>query len=111
MAELARLGRVSRARITQVMDLLMLAPEIQDEVLTGGVEVPLKMLLRVGAAAAWEEQRTRWRLGAVTGPHQHWTNHRTGSHDVQSESAEGLGGNHALLRNANVEEQSCSDLE
>src|SRR5436190_10095545 len=30
LAELARLGRVSRARITQVMDLLMLAPEIQD---------------------------------------------------------------------------------
>lgn len=33
MAELARLGRVSRARITQIMDLLMLAPEIQEEVL------------------------------------------------------------------------------
>jgi hypothetical protein len=26
MADLARLGRVSRARITQIMDLLMLAP-------------------------------------------------------------------------------------
>ena len=35
MAELARLGRVSRARITQIMDLLMLAPEIQEEVLVG----------------------------------------------------------------------------
>ena len=35
MAELARLGRVSRARVTQVMDLLMLAPEIQEEVLAG----------------------------------------------------------------------------
>jgi hypothetical protein len=32
MAELARLGRVSRARITQIMDLLMLAPEIQEEI-------------------------------------------------------------------------------
>jgi hypothetical protein len=29
MAELARLGRVSRARITQIMDLLMLAPRIR----------------------------------------------------------------------------------
>jgi hypothetical protein len=28
MAELARLGRVSRARITQIMDLLMLAPDM-----------------------------------------------------------------------------------
>ena len=35
MAELARLGRVSRARITQIMDLLMLAPEIQVELLLG----------------------------------------------------------------------------
>src|SRR5581483_12283595 len=35
MAELARLGRVSRARITQIMDLLMLAPEIQEEILSG----------------------------------------------------------------------------
>jgi len=33
--ELARLGRVSRARITQIMGLLMLAPEIQEEVLFG----------------------------------------------------------------------------
>jgi len=28
MGELARLGRVSRARITQIMDLLMLAPDM-----------------------------------------------------------------------------------
>ena len=28
MAELAHLGRVSRARITQIMDLLMLAPDM-----------------------------------------------------------------------------------
>ena len=60
MAELARLGRVSRARITQVMDLLMLAPDIQEEVLSGGVDVPLRALLLVCAAAAWEEQREGW---------------------------------------------------
>ena len=33
MVELARLGRLSRARITHMMDLLMLAPEIQEEIL------------------------------------------------------------------------------
>ena len=38
MAELARLGRVSRARITQIMDLLMLAPEIQEQVLCSSLE-------------------------------------------------------------------------
>jgi hypothetical protein len=32
-AELARLGRVTRARITQIMKLLLLAPEIQEQIL------------------------------------------------------------------------------
>lgn len=32
-AELARLGQVTRARITQIMNLLNLAPEIQEEIL------------------------------------------------------------------------------
>jgi hypothetical protein len=32
-AELARLGHVSRARVTQILDLLQLAPDIQEAVL------------------------------------------------------------------------------
>lgn len=32
-AELARLGRVSRARLSQIMNLLNLAPDIQDQLL------------------------------------------------------------------------------
>ena len=32
-AELARLGRVSRARLTQIMNLLWLAPDIQEAIL------------------------------------------------------------------------------
>ncbi|MFT3883624.1 MAG: hypothetical protein QM703_28745 [Gemmatales bacterium] len=32
-AELARLGQVSRARITQIMNLLLLAPDIYEEIL------------------------------------------------------------------------------
>src|ERR1035437_129673 len=32
-AELARLGRVTRARITQIMKLLDLAPDIQEQIL------------------------------------------------------------------------------
>jgi hypothetical protein len=32
-AELARLGHVSRARVTQIMNLLMLAPDIQEQIL------------------------------------------------------------------------------
>lgn len=32
-AELAQLGNVSRARVTQIMNLLMLAPDIQEDLL------------------------------------------------------------------------------
>jgi len=32
-AELARLGHVTRARVTQIMNLLMLAPDIQEKIL------------------------------------------------------------------------------
>ena len=32
-AQLARLGRVSRARLTQIMNLTLLAPDIQEELL------------------------------------------------------------------------------
>jgi hypothetical protein len=59
MAELARLGRVSRARVTQIMDLLMLAPEIQEEVLLGGVDLPLRELLAVVRHVEWKRQRAR----------------------------------------------------
>ena len=34
-AELARLGQVSRARVTQIMNLLSLAPDIQQQILVG----------------------------------------------------------------------------
>ena len=60
MAELARLGRVSRARITQIMDLLMLAPEIQEEVLLGTDEMGLRDLMPLCRRAVWSEQRARW---------------------------------------------------
>lgn len=32
-AELSRLGRVTRARMTQIMKLLLLAPDIQEQIL------------------------------------------------------------------------------
>ena len=60
MAELARLGRVSRARITQIMDLLMLAPEIQEAVLCGDTAATLREVLPIAGRAAWSEQQSRW---------------------------------------------------
>ena len=66
MAELARLGRVSRARITQIMDLLMLAPEIQEEILFRTKPLPLRDLMRLARAGRWVDQRAVWRLPKAT---------------------------------------------
>jgi hypothetical protein len=65
-AELARLGRVSRARMTQIMNLLNLAPDIQDGVLNLasaqlGREVASERDLRpIAAVADWKRQRRMW---------------------------------------------------
>jgi hypothetical protein len=58
-ADLARLGRVSRARMTQIMKLLHLAPDIQEQIL---FLPPIKRLnernLRhVVSQIGWEDQR------------------------------------------------------
>ena len=57
MAELARLGRVSRARISQIMDLLMLAPDIQEEVLAGMVDASPRDFQPIARLANWADQR------------------------------------------------------
>jgi hypothetical protein len=58
-AELARLGRVTRARITQIMKLLLLAPDLQEQILflphTQGLnERNLRSIVR---QIDWNEQR------------------------------------------------------
>lgn len=66
-AELARLGQVTRARVTQLMNLLMLAPDIQEEILhlprvTGGRDpIHLRMLQPIALVADWRKQRQMWR--------------------------------------------------
>ena len=65
-AELARLGNVTRARVTQIMNLLMLAPAIQEELLflprqdQGRGEVCLRDLQRVAGVVEWAEQACLW---------------------------------------------------
>ena len=59
-AELARLGHVTRARVTQIMNLLNLAPEIQEYLLflaADGQEVTERDLRRVAAEVRWDRQR------------------------------------------------------
>jgi hypothetical protein len=65
-AELARLGRVTRARLTQIMNLLALAPDIQEAVLLlspvagGRGNVTERQLRAVVALANWRKQRAMW---------------------------------------------------
>src|SRR5216684_1611960 len=62
--ELAHLGQVSAARITQVMNLLHLAPDIQEEILVGRTpEDGLResAVRKLSAVVLWSEQRDRWR--------------------------------------------------
>ena len=58
-AELARLGRVTRARMTQIMKLLDLAPDIQEEILflplTRGLNE--RNLRPLASRIDWAEQR------------------------------------------------------
>jgi len=65
-AELARLGHVTRARLTQIMNLLNLAPDIQEQILflprteQGRDPVAERDLRPVAAEADWGEQRRMW---------------------------------------------------
>jgi hypothetical protein len=65
-AELARLAHVTRARITQIMNLLMLAPDIQEAILflpriAGGREsIKIRELQPIALVPDWRKQRRAW---------------------------------------------------
>lgn len=64
--ELARVGHVTRARPTQIMNLLQLASDIQEEILflpvteSGRDKLTEKELRPTAAEAAWGRQRRIW---------------------------------------------------
>ena len=66
-AELARLGHVTRARLTQIMNLLLLAPDIQEAMLfltpteTGRAALSEHDLRPIAAITDWAKQRQLWR--------------------------------------------------
>ena len=70
-AELARLGHDTRARITQIMNLRLLAPEIQEELLfspsiqKGSDQPHLLDLQKVAAEFCWVQQRMCFRNEVV----------------------------------------------
>jgi len=73
--ELARLTGFSNARITQLMNLTLLAPSIQEEILGMTVEsgrdrVTERSLRRVVGLVEWEEQEVVWKSIAGRGERQ-----------------------------------------
>ena len=66
-AALARLAHVTRARISQVMSLLYLAPAIQEELLflprveSGRERVVLRDLMPIAAERNWSLQLRKWK--------------------------------------------------
>lgn len=64
-ADAARLGHITRARMTQIMNLLNLAPDILEEVLhfvhaVGRSPISEPMLRPMTAVADWRLQRRIW---------------------------------------------------
>jgi hypothetical protein len=65
-ADLARLGHVTRARITQIMNLLNLAPSIQEAILflprtvAGQDPISERQIRRIAAEPDWRKQRRIW---------------------------------------------------
>ena len=66
-AAVARLGWVTRARMTQIMMLLNLAPDIQEEILSWAHAPPGKISVRetsirtLSSEVIWSRQREQWK--------------------------------------------------
>lgn len=74
-SELARLAQVTQPRMTQIMNLLHLAADIQEQILflprvqTGNDPIHEKMLRPLTAKVDWESQRATWRqISTLAGP-------------------------------------------
>src|SRR5262249_8604106 len=73
-SELARLGHVSHARISQIMNLLYLGPDIQEQILflprtqRGRDPIHLRQLQPIAAAPEWRKQRRMWAALTDRGP-------------------------------------------
>lgn len=67
-AEIATLGHGTRARVTQIMNLRLLAPDIQEELLelpsyvTGRCPLHLESFQKISLEHDWRTQRANWKL-------------------------------------------------
>ena len=66
-ADLARLGHVTRARMTQIMGLLNLAVDIQEEILNlpktikGRDAIASRDVIKIAKIEDWDEQQREWK--------------------------------------------------
>lgn len=66
LSELARLGHVTQPRMSQILNLTLLAPDIQEEILflprvtSGKATIHEKMLRPIAAESDWGKQRGLW---------------------------------------------------
>jgi hypothetical protein len=66
-SDIARLGKVTTARVSQIMNHLHLAPDIMEEILflprvtKGRDPIPERALRRILDKPNWQHQRIRWR--------------------------------------------------
>ena len=65
-SDLARLGAISRERVSQVMKLLWLAPDVQDDILRlppvrrGDFSIMVPEVTAITDEVLWEDQRILW---------------------------------------------------
>lgn len=65
-ADLARLGHVTRSRMSQIMNLLLLAPDIQEKILNLNEASPVaafvaeRRIRSLAKIAMWTDQRRAW---------------------------------------------------
>lgn len=66
-AEIATLGHVTRARVTQIMNLRLLAPDIQERLLVltrlerGRDSLCLRKFQAIALEPSWKQQREMWK--------------------------------------------------
>ena len=75
-AEIATLGHVTRARVTQIMNLRLLAPDLQERLLNlpriehGHDGLCLRDLQQISVEPSWKRQHEMWRITVTKQPEQ-----------------------------------------
>jgi len=64
--DLALATGFTRARITQLLDLTLLAPDIQEQLVFGNADVPVRALRRMAIMSSWQEQRSAFARLLIT---------------------------------------------